>query len=193
MAPDHKVMMGKLLNEPDLAAHLRRREVARGKHVWRQGEVTRDVFLVEKGLVKLYYVTVDGNERIKSFVTDGELFGSRISQVYRQGSPFAAVCLESTQLLVADYDPFRQALMTNAQRMAWLFNLTEQTSLKKELREYHLLCLSAQERYEAFLADEPELARRLSQADTARYLGITAIALSRIRRRLGLSGGARPE
>ena len=49
---------------------------------------------------------------------------------------------------------------------------------------YDLLCRSAEERYRVFLAQEPALADRLTQSDIARYLGITAIALSRIRRRL---------
>ena len=56
--------------------------------------------------------------------------------------------------------------------------------LKKELREHDLLCLSAEERYRNFLNDSPALVERITQMDMARYLGITPIALSRIKGRL---------
>jgi CRP-like cAMP-binding protein len=40
-----------------------------------------------------------------------------------------------------------------------------------------------EQRYAAFLAREGNLAQRVPQKDLARYLGITPVSLSRIRRR----------
>jgi len=65
-----------------------------------------------------------------------------------------------------------------------VFNFTQWLGLKKEIREYRLLCLSAEEAYKDFLQMNPKLLERLTQVDIARYLGITPIALSRIKKRL---------
>ena len=60
-------------------------------------------------------------------------------------------------------------------------------------REATLLMDSAERRYQAFIAAEPELARRLPLHQIASYLGITTVALSRIRRRLKVpAAGAAP-
>lgn len=53
-------------------------------------------------------------------------------------------------------------------------------AMKKEQREYELLCLSAQQRYQALLARKPDIYDFVTQGDIAKYLGITPVALSRI-------------
>lgn len=55
------------------------------------------------------------------------------------------------------------------------------------------LALSPEENYRQLLAESPDLAQRLTQNDIARYLGITPVALSRIRgRRRRAEGAAAP-
>ena len=48
--------------------------------------------------------------------------------------------------------------------------------------------LSPVQRYRLFLDEEPALAARIPQKDLALYLGITPVALSRIRGRLNRAG-----
>lgn len=57
-------------------------------------------------------------------------------------------------------------------------------SMKKEWREYEFLCLSAEARYALLLEATPELINKVTQNDIARYLGITPVALSRIKKRI---------
>jgi CRP-like cAMP-binding protein len=47
-----------------------------------------------------------------------------------------------------------------------------------------MLSMSAEDAYREFLKDHPGIAERVTQADIARYLGITPVALSRIRGRM---------
>ena len=56
-------------------------------------------------------------------------------------------------------------------------------AIKKERREYEFLCLSAPERFALLKQRDPELVAKLTQNDIARYLGITPVALSRIKQR----------
>jgi CRP-like cAMP-binding protein len=55
---------------------------------------------------------------------------------------------------------------------------------RKEQREYQLLSLTAEDRYAVMLKTMPDIAKRISQADLAAYIGVTPQALSRIKRRL---------
>lgn len=157
---------------------------AKGDDVFRQGETCPDVYILAKGLVKLHYVTLEGKEWIKSFVTDKGLFGSRASQSLGQPSSFSATCIEDCEVYCLSYQGFEKLCAQDPKLAAMAFQFFQWLGLKKELREYQLLCLSAEERYRNFLNDNPNLAARITQTDMARYLGITPIALSRIKGRL---------
>ena len=56
--------------------------------------------------------------------------------------------------------------------------------MKKEIREYELLCLSAEDRYKRLLKHTPDILKLVTQNEIARYLGITPVGLSRIKRRV---------
>ena len=62
--------------------------------------------------------------------------------------------------------------------------IAEGMFISKERRERELLMLSAEERYRLFLGRYKHLEKRIPQYQIAAYLGITPVALSRIRRRL---------
>ena len=55
--------------------------------------------------------------------------------------------------------------------------------VRKEIREIRLVTLSAEERYELFLNEYPGLEHRIPWYYIASFLGITPVALSRIRRK----------
>ena len=68
--------------------------------MFRQGEVCPDIYFIRSRLVKLSYLTLDGKEFIKSFIQEGEVFGSLYSQLYGGGSPFNAIALEDLNVEV---------------------------------------------------------------------------------------------
>ncbi len=65
--------------------------------------------------------------------------------------------------------------------------LLEQLAIKKERREADFLLLSATERYQKFLQDYAYIVNSIANYHIASYLGITEVALSRIRSRLKLT------
>jgi len=56
----------------------------------------------------------------------------------------------------------------------------QESYLEKEQREYEFLQLSATERYENFKFRYADIVDRLPKHQIASYLGITAVALSRL-------------
>jgi len=151
--------------------------------VFRQGEICPKVYFIGTGLVKLSYLTLEGKEYIKSFISENEMFGSLQSQLSGGGSSFSAIAMEELELEVLDFSIMKELIERYPALQKLLLGFFQQLALKKEIREYEFLCLSAQQRYENFCLNYPEMSARIKQSELALYLGITPIALSRLKHR----------
>jgi CRP/FNR family transcriptional regulator, anaerobic regulatory protein len=151
----------------------------KGQFLFDQDNAPADVFILTTGLIKLLYITPDGDERIKSFIVDQGLFAAEDGVL-----AFGAQTIEPSTyvrlplLWVKD----RVAEDIDLQRAYGQF--TDWVRQRKSRREQSLLCASPTERFRMMQAQETGLIERLPQGDIARYLGITPIAFSRIKRRL---------
>ncbi len=155
-----------------------------GHHVFRQGDRDRRLYLVRQGLLKAYYVSDDGKETIKSFILPGDFIGSLTAAYKQDACSFNLVCQEPSDLVPMNFEALYEASRSDLAVAARLLDVLIGLAMKKERREMELLCLSAEERYRELIARSPELLERVRQKDIARYLGITPVALSRIRKRL---------
>jgi CRP-like cAMP-binding protein len=156
----------------------------KGQIILHQGDVAADIFILESGLVKLVYPTANGDEWIKSFIVDSGLFGSVDDVDAAQQSRFSAICIERSVIARLPLGWVKQAIANDARLTAAYFAFSGWVRRRKEDREQALLCQSPEQNYVNFISENPALAARLPQADIARYLGITPVAFSRIKRRL---------
>ncbi len=158
-----------------------------GEHVFQQGEADRFLYFVRSGLLKAYYITGEGKEAVKSFIQPGDFIGSLTSAYKRERCSFNLVCLQPASVLRVEFDALerqsRQHLAIASHVIDFLLNF----AMKKERREMEFLSLSAEDRYRLLLERSPELLEQVRQKDIARYLGVTPVALSRIRSRVGRS------
>lgn len=161
------------------------RRLAPGDTLLRIGEAPAHVWWIRQGLVRFYFLTPDGQERNKSFHAEGAWIGSGMPP-RAAPSAYAIQALEATDLLALSYDALTQAMAqfpsvqaVHVEALGWTFS--EQVA-----REAELLFDDPAARYERFLRERPALAARLPLHHIASHLGITNVALSRIRRRLGL-------
>ena len=155
------------------------RKIAKGGRVFGPETDCRDVFLLITGLVKLSYLAPGGGETIKSLVVDQGMFGREDN-----GPDFGAYAIEASHLvqLPQSWVSKQVSESPNLQQGYALF--IDWIRGRKAEREQSLLCLTPQERLLDFRKAEPDLINRLPEGDIARYLGITPIAYSRIKRRL---------
>lgn len=159
-------------------------ELARGDHVFRQGDTDGALYFVESGILKAYYLAEDGREQVKSFVSPGTIMGSLTAAYAGEPNTFSLVCLESSKLVRFPFEDMRKLIRENASIAERITERLLSLAMKKERREYEFLCLSAEERYRLFCERSPELVERVTQQDIALYLGITPVALSRIKKRI---------
>ena len=155
----------------------------KGDLLFKQGEDDSTIYILQSGLLKAYYLTLDGKELIKSFIQPGEFIGSLIACHLKEPVTFNLMCLEDCTLKRVSYSELQQIAAGNPQASTIVFNSLIELAIKKERREYEFLCLSAPERFRLLKQRDPALVDRLTQNDIARYLGITPVALSRIKQR----------
>ena len=152
-------------------------------YVFSQGEENQYIYLVVEGVLKAYYNSEDGSEYIKTFLFGGDSIAS--SQALCGGvCSFSLLCLKDTKLLRLSYQEVRRAAAENLETANSIIELLMSFAMKKEQREFELLCLDAPQRYKNLLAQSPGISQYITQNNIARYLGITPVALSRIKNRL---------
>lgn len=161
-----------------------RRTLEKGEYVFHQGDCNTHLYFVQAGLLKAYYTDSDGKTLIKSFIQASNVIGS-VNAFRNEGKcTFSLVCQEESALFEIPYGLIKHHSEKSLEIANNVIDLLMQFAMKKEQREYELLCLSAEERYRLILENTPELVSRVTQNDLAHYLGITPVGLSRIKKRV---------
>jgi CRP-like cAMP-binding protein len=182
-------VMTNMVSIPDtewecLVPHLSERTFEKNSYLVRAGDVVNNFYFIVKGLVRFFYCTEDGKEFNKHFAMENGFAGSFHSFVLHAPCGFYIQALEHTTTIVlpnrtlhALYD--RHACWERLGRKN-----AEHLLLIKEAREKELLLDSLEVRYQRFLREFSGLADRMPQYHIASYLGVTDVALSRIRKKI---------
>ena len=150
----------------------------------RSGEHSDTLFLLESGLVRLFYTSADGKERNKAFYRAGQVTGAVSAALTASPAPFSIQCLEPTAAISFRFADLLQATAHNAQLARLYRDMLAEAFIRNEQREAVLLTCNAQQRYQWLLQQEPDLPQRVAQLHIASYLGVDAVSLSRIKRKL---------
>ena len=158
------------------------RSIKRGGYFVRAGGQSTELAFVNSGLLRFFYRTTDGKEFNKSFIAENQFTAAYSSFLTDMPTRFSIQALEECHLLVCDLHSVVNMFARHGcwERLGRI--LAEQLFIKKEAREAEFLLDDAKTRYHNFQNTYPELEDRLTQYHVASYLGITPVALSRIRR-----------
>ncbi len=158
-----------------------------GAHLVEAGAPVHELFFLTDGLARFYYLDARGREYNKSFAEAGAVVSSVSALVEGGPSPFFVQALQTLQCLSLNYRDFLALAQEFGEWRQLQLRLLEQLVIKKERREADLLRLTATERYRQFLREHARVAHAIPNYHIASYLGITEVALSRIRGRLKLT------
>lgn len=170
--------------------HLRSSHFPSGEHITRAGDEASDLCFMISGMVRHYYLSSRGKEFNISFTATGQMISNFSSLVDGTPSPLYIQAIKPCDCLSI---PYKNFLSLSEDHREWGMvrtRLLESSLTNKDQRVAELLVLSATERYKKFLVSNPEIAAALPNYHIASYLGITDVALSRIRRRMGLTASS---
>jgi CRP-like cAMP-binding protein len=167
-----------------LLPFLRVEILPKGGYFFRQGESSDKVGLVVRGLARVYYEDEDGRQATRRFLVPGMPVGSYPAMAMGEPARDTMEALAKTVIVWVPYSRFAKLL---DRHWCWdrvLRKMLEREILLREAKEHELFMLTAEQRYQSFQARYPELLDQVPQYLIASYLGITPVALSRIRKRL---------
>lgn len=175
---------GTISLEAELDFHKRVVRQVRKKNSFyiREGQTSSGLFIIEKGLVRMFYQK--GDKEINSlFALENEVMTSSRTFFFELPSKENIQFLEDSII----YSISRKNLyelcslypeINTIERLA-----TEAYSLALEDRIFSLQTLSATERYDELVRDNPQILQRVSLGHIASYLGVTIETISRIRKK----------
>lgn len=165
--------------------YFKTKTLKRGEHLFLMEDKVENFYFLISGLARYYYLTEEGKEFNKSFAEkQGHLLSSISSVSYGTGSPFSVELLSEFTTLYISYKDLLQLAKKYEDWNDLLLRIYEDLVIKKEKREADFLLLNARQRYEKFLEDYSMIENVVANYHIASYLGITSVALSRIRKEM---------
>ncbi|HOT63308.1 MAG TPA: Crp/Fnr family transcriptional regulator [Treponemataceae bacterium] len=155
--------------------------IPKGGYFLREGDVPGKLAFIAAGLFRVYFITDRGDERVMAFREEGRLISGFSPFPAERRPRFSIQALEDSELLQTPLDPEAVRGSADCWRQVYV-KYMELLFLEKEERERQFLSDDAESRYRAFLKRHPGLEARVPQYEIASYLGITPVALSRIRK-----------
>lgn len=160
------------------------RSLTHGEALLRAGELWSDLWWVEQGSFRLFYLDRQGRDANKNFYLSGAMLWPITSALARTPSQFWVEALEPGRVWTLPWAAWQTATEGYAPWHTLERQVLAHLLQDKMNREQQFLQNTATERYQALLASHPDWARSIPLRHLASYLGVTDVALSRIRRRL---------
>ncbi|MEG0761503.1 cAMP-binding domain of CRP or a regulatory subunit of cAMP-dependent protein kinases [Chryseobacterium piscicola] len=160
------------------------RKVNKHEFLLQEGDVCKNTFFVEKGLLRMYSIDKNGKEHVIQFAPENWLIGDRSSLYFNEKSSYFIEAVEDSEILFLNPDFFSN-LLEEFPKSIEKNDLIIQKHVKSlQDRINSLLGETAEERYMKFTKMYPDLLMRVPQWMIASYLGITPESLSRVRKEL---------
>lgn len=164
----------------EVAALVSRRTVAAGERLLDAGERATNIFFVRSGLLREYYLDDSGRESTRNFCIEGGFSGSLADLISGGKAMVSIESLDAGEIWVLSWSAIDAMSENRPALMKLMRRFAEALYMRKIMREFEMLTLSATERYRRFARDFPALNQRLHRNMVASYLGITPVHLSRI-------------
>ena len=170
-----------------LKSAFKERQIKRRQFILQKGDVCKHYTFVAEGCMKLYKIDQNGKEHNLQFTIEyewisdlGSLYSETPSEVYIEAIE------QSTILQIERKDLYY--LYANYPNIDRRFRVViENSFIALQQRMFQNISSMAEERYSNFLKTHPNLFNRISNVQIASYLGVTPEFLSNIRKKIANS------
>ncbi|WP_407520631.1 Crp/Fnr family transcriptional regulator [Lacibacter sp. MH-610] len=161
----------------------------KGEFLTRQGETSRTVSFINKGLLRMCYL-IDGKEICTGFVSENEYISSYASFLTQTPSAENIDALEPCELVNLSYEDMQQLYRSHPVFEIFGRRIAEMLFIMVSSQTTRLLTLTPEERYQSIIQNQPFIIQRVPQYMIASFIGITPEHLSRIRKKMSSSSTA---
>lgn len=155
-------------------------QAQKGETLLSHGDDAKYIWVVVSGVMRNFDNDSKGKEYTKVFRGPGEMLGPYSEILAKSKTRYSIQAVTQTTFIRFPYAHF-EMMMDKYPRWERLGRkIAEKNFLEKEKREYDLMHLSAEERYQEFLKQYGELAQQIPQYQVASWLAISPEALNRL-------------
>ena len=150
----------------------------------KQGRICKHEAFVLKGCFRVFTTDDKGNEHVLYFAIQNWWLSDIDSFTNQRPSSLSIQALEKSELLVISKANKEKAYM-EVPKIEKLFRImTQKFLVSNQRRIIQNHSLTADQRYQYFLANYPQIAEKLTNLQIASYLGISHEFLSKIRKKI---------
>jgi CRP-like cAMP-binding protein len=161
------------------------RKLYKGEVLLHIGEVSKHFCFICKGAVIAYFTDKEGNTYNKNIFLERQFAGSTVSALLKVPSEFTLQAIEDSTIISINYQQYKELVHKNDElKNYYIAYLEKNWVIDKEQREISLVMENAGIRYQKFLAEYPNIDKRIPLQHIASHLGVTPTQLSRIRKDL---------
>jgi|SRR5690606_17745579 CRP-like cAMP-binding protein len=146
-----------------------------------EGEICKELYFVHSGCIRTYYLTKQGHEKTRYVAFENSIATSISSFISQQQSFEFVDTLENSEILVISHRDFYQLVSEIPQWEKFYRVLLETAYLYQNKKIESLVTLTAKQRYDKLMAENPFYIQRLSNKILASYLDIAQETLSRLK------------
>lgn len=160
------------------------KKIDAGTELVKLNEVPTKLYMLLSGLIRCYLSTESGKNFNKSFYLPLSFVGALTALLQKEPSKFVFEALEDSEVYEIDFDKFMNLCQNNQEINTMYSRILEGVYTKYEKRLVDLISLNATDRYLELKKQIPNVDKLIHQYHIASFLGITAVQLSRIRKKI---------
>lgn len=153
---------------------------AKGDMILKEGEVCRNIYYIEKGLIRQFYFK-NGKEMTEHLGVDHTIFMCIESLFREEPTRLQVQALEPTLLYALPKQKLEEEAMRNVNIQMLYRKILEESLIQSQVHADLVRFESAQERYKKLFKLNPQIILRAPLAYVANYLQMTPETLSRVR------------
>ena len=166
----------------DITSHFESENIPKNTMLIEQGQISKKLYFIEKGMGRSYYLKEDGKEVTQWFFGVGKFMTSVDSFFQQSESLYYLETLEDSIIHSISNEKI-DLLFSKYHKMEKLGRLVSIEMLTKVVNKLNAIQFqTARERYDYMLAEFPDISYRVPLGHIASYLGMTQETLSRIRK-----------
>lgn len=160
------------------------KQIKAGERLVEINETPEFIYLINKGVLRSFFVMENGKEVTKTIFTPIDFFASFTSLLLKQPSEFIYEALTDCDIYEIDYEAFAKLCNSNIEILKFYSRYLESLFMSGERVFVEISSMDAKARYLKLRERIPEIDNLIPQYQIASYLNITPVQLSRIRSKL---------
>ena len=154
------------------------------KYLLQEGDTCSNLAFVEKGELRMFYVTAEGKEINIEFFFENDFVTSYQSFIQQRPSKYYLQAITPCELITISHESLQEAYAHSFYWQKFGRIIAERVFTLAEQRTESFLFQNAEERYLHLLKNRPVVFEKIPLYHIASYLGIERESLSRLRKKL---------